>query len=100
VAAVALIVGLFAAWPIPIGNDGGYDPSVQLLPRGLLRLAPHGGSNLEFTWRGLELVAGNYYVVAAVVFVAAVACGLAVTRRRRPAEAAAEPLLEPVATAR
>src|SRR5262250_2390229 len=35
----ALVVGLFGWWPVPIGNQGGYDPGAQLLPRGLLLLA-------------------------------------------------------------
>lgn len=99
VAGVAALVALFAAWPLPIGDDGGYHASVQLLPRGLLRLAPHGGGNLEFTWRGLELIAGNYYVVVVAVFIAGAACVLALTRRS-PAPAAVERVPEPVATAR
>jgi alpha-1,2-mannosyltransferase len=86
IAAVALIVGLFGFWPVPIGAHGGYDPRAQLLPRGLLRLAPHRGHNLEFTWRGLELIAGNYYVVVLLVFVAATAGAMAVTRRRPAAD--------------
>ena len=46
----ALVVGLFGWWPLPIGNQGGYDPTAQLLPRGLLLLAPNreqpGGSRV------------------------------------------------------
>src|SRR6202012_3727085 len=58
----ALLVGLFGWWPVPIGNQGGYDPKAQLLPRGLLLLAPNRGNygTVEFTWRGLELIVGNY----------------------------------------
>src|SRR5215472_11995733 len=41
----ALVVGLFGWWPMPIGNQGGYDPKAQLLPRGLLLLAPNRGNN-------------------------------------------------------
>ena len=41
----ALVVGLFGWWPLPIGNQGGYDPSAQLLPRGLLLLAPNRGNH-------------------------------------------------------
>jgi hypothetical protein len=92
---VALIVGLFGFWPIPIGAEGDYDPRAQLLPRGLLRLAPNRGPNLEFTWRGLELIAGNYYVVVLLVFIAATAGALVVTRRRR--RAADEPATAPYA---
>jgi alpha-1,2-mannosyltransferase len=89
VAGVALVVALFACWPAPIEQGGGYDPTAGWLPRGLLNFAPNyqGGANLEFTWRGLELVFGNYYVVAALAFVAATASALAVTRRHLPAAA-------------
>ncbi len=95
IAGVALIVGLFGFWPIPIGAEGDYDPRARLLPRGLLRLAPNRGPNLEFTWRGLELIAGNYYVVVLLVFIAATAGALVVTRRRR--RAADEPATAPYA---
>jgi len=82
----ALVVGLFGWWPVPIGNQGGYDPNAQLLPRGLLLLAPNRGNygTLEFTWRGLELIVGNYYVLTLLVFIAATACALVLTRRLRP----------------
>ncbi len=74
----ALVVGLFGWWPVPIGNQGGYDSKAQLLPRGLLLLAPNRGNNgaVEFTWRGLELIVGNYYVLTLLVFIAATACAL------------------------
>ena len=86
----ALVVGLFGWWPLPIGNQGGYDPEAQLLPRGLLLLAPNRGNNgaVEFTWRGLELIVGNYYVLTLLVFIAATACALVLTRRLRPERAA------------
>jgi alpha-1,2-mannosyltransferase len=83
----ALVVGLFGWWPVPIGNQGGYDPKAQLLPRGLLLLAPNSGNNraaVEFSWRGLELIVGNYYVLTLLVFIAATACALVLTRRLRP----------------
>src|SRR3984885_1562932 len=85
-----LVVGLFGWWPVPIGNQGGYDPKAQLLPRGLLLLAPNGGNSratVEFTWRGLELSLGNYYVLTLLVFIAATACALVLTRRLRPERA-------------
>ena len=84
---VALVVGLFGWWPLLIGNQGGYDPEAQLLPRGLLPLAPNGdnsGAPVEFTWRGLEVIVGNFYVLTLLVFIAATACALALTRRPRP----------------
>src|SRR5690242_2047654 len=87
----ALVVGLFGWWPVPIGSQGGYDPKAQLLPRGFLLLAPNRGNNgtVELTWRGLELIVGNYYVLTLLVFIAATACALVLTRRRlRPERAA------------
>jgi alpha-1,2-mannosyltransferase len=93
---VALVVGLFGWWPLQIGNQGGYDPKAQLLPRGWLLLAPNRGSNpttIEFTWRGLELIVGNYYALTLLVFVAATACALLLTRRLRPGRA--QPAPEP-----
>ena len=82
----ALVVGLFGWWPLPIGHQGGYDAKAQLLPRGWLLLAPNRGNNgtVEFTWRGLELIVGNYYVLTLLVFIAATACALVLTRRIRP----------------
>ena len=93
IAGVAFIVGLFGFWPVPIGAQGGYDPRARLLPRGLLRFAPNRGHNLEYTWRGLELIAGNYYVVVLLILVAATAGAMVVTRRRQPA--ADEPAAAP-----
>src|SRR6201990_1083174 len=89
----ALVVGLFGWWPVPIGNQGGYDPKAQLLPRGLLLLAPNRGNNgtVELTWRGLELIVGNYYVLTLLVFIAATACALVLTRRLRPERAVRSP---------
>jgi alpha-1,2-mannosyltransferase len=72
----ALVVGLFGWWPLPIGNQGGYDPKAQTLPRGLLLLAPNRGNRgaVEFTWRGLDLIVGNYYVLTLIVLIVATAC--------------------------
>jgi alpha-1,2-mannosyltransferase len=82
----ALVVGLFAWWPLPIGNQGGFDSGARLRPRGLLLLAPNRGNQgtVEYTWRGLNLIVGNYYVLALLGFIAATACVLVLTRRRRP----------------
>jgi alpha-1,2-mannosyltransferase len=90
----ALVVGLFGWWPLPIGNQGGYDPEAQLRPRGLLLLAPNRGNSraaVEFTWRGLELIVGNYYVLTLLVFIAATACALVLTRRLRLERAQSAP---------
>jgi hypothetical protein len=59
------------------------------MPRGLLLPAPNRGNNgaVEFTWRGLELIVGNYYVLILLVFIGATACALAITRRLRPGRA-------------
>jgi len=91
----ALVVGLFGWWPLPIGNQGGYDPKAHLLPRGLLLLAPNRGNHgaVEFTWRGLELIVGNYYVLTLLMFIAATACALMLTGRLRPERA--QPAPEP-----
>jgi alpha-1,2-mannosyltransferase len=85
----ALVVGLFGWWPVASGNQGGYAPTAQLLPRGLLVLAPNRGNDgtVEFNWRGLQLIFGNYYVLALLVLIAATACALALTRRLRPERA-------------
>jgi alpha-1,2-mannosyltransferase len=83
----ALVVGLFGWWPLRIGNQGGYDPKAPLMPRGLLLLAPNRGNNpatVEFTWHGPELIVGNYYVLTLLVFIAATACALVLTRGLRP----------------
>jgi alpha-1,2-mannosyltransferase len=84
-----LLVGLFGWWPVPVGSQGGYDPKVQFLPRGLLLLAPNRGNYgaVEFTWRGLELIVGNYYVLTLLVFIAATACALVLTCGARPERA-------------
>ncbi len=79
----ALVVGLFGWWPVPIGRQGGYDPMAQLRPRGWLLLAPNRGNSraaVEFTWRGLELIVGNYYVLTLLAFLVATACALVLTR--------------------
>ena len=89
----ALVVGLFGWWPLPIGSQGGYDPSAPLMPRGLLLLAPNGGNygTLEYTWRGLQLIIGNYYMLTLLVFLAATAGALVLTRRLRPERAQPAP---------
>jgi hypothetical protein len=80
----ALVVGLFGWWPLPLGSLGGFDPHAPLMPRGLLLLAPNGGNygTVEYTWRGLELILGNYYVLTLLVFIAATACALVLTGRQ------------------
>ena len=86
----ALVVSLFGWWPVPIGSQGGYDPKAPLLPRGWLLLAPNRGNSraaVEFTWHGLELIVGNYYVLTLLVFLAATACALVLSRRLRPERA-------------
>jgi hypothetical protein len=53
----------------------------DLLPRGLLRLAPNG-LGAEKSWHGFQLILGNYYVIAGAVAIAGVALYLLVTRVR------------------
>jgi alpha-1,2-mannosyltransferase len=81
----ALLVGLFGWWPVTVRNQGGYDPRAQLLPHGLLVLAPNDGDHgaVEYTWRGLELIIGNYYVLTLLVFIVVTACRLMLTGRIR-----------------
>ncbi len=86
-AGAAIVIGLFGMWPARSGPNGYYDPRLAFFPRGLLRYAPHN-YGLEYRWRGMELVLGNYYVLAAIVFVAATACWLAVTRHHHPPDPA------------
>src|SRR5579859_3048068 len=44
----ALVAGLFGWWPVPAGQQGGYDPRAPLRPRGLLLLArPQRGPGVE-----------------------------------------------------
>jgi hypothetical protein len=81
------VLGLFGWWPVPIGSQGGYDPQAPLLPRGWLLLAPNRGDHrtaVEFTWRGLDLIVGNCYVLTLLVFITATACALAATESRKP----------------
>ncbi len=81
----ALVVGLFGWWPLRLENVGG--PQRRLLPRGLLVLAPNRGNAraaVELTWSGLDLIVGNYYVLTLLVFIAATAVALMLTRRLRP----------------
>jgi hypothetical protein len=73
-------------WPARSGPNGFYDPRAGFAPKGLLRYAPHN-FGLEYRWRGLELAGGNYYVLAAIAFVAATASWLAATRHRPPTAA-------------
>jgi hypothetical protein len=63
----------------------------------LLLLAPNQGNNgtVEFTWRGLELIVGNYYVLTLLVFIGATACALVLSRRLRPERAAPALLTDP-----
>ena len=84
----ALVAGLFGWWPLPVGSQGGYDPKAQLLPNGLLLLNRGNYGTVEYAWRGLALIAGNYYVITLLVFLAATACALVLTRRGGPERAA------------
>jgi alpha-1,2-mannosyltransferase len=91
VAATALVIALFACWPVPTGGAGGFRLSSGWFPHGLLRLVPHygpgGTGSPELHWNALEEIAGNYYVIAALLFIAAVACALIMSRPRTQAAA-------------
>jgi alpha-1,2-mannosyltransferase len=73
-AGTAVLLFLFVMWPDPqeVGRVE------DLLPRGLLRLAPNG-YGAEKTWHGWQLILGNYYVIAGAVAIAGVAVYLLVT---------------------
>jgi alpha-1,2-mannosyltransferase len=102
----ALVAALFGWWPLPIGGQGGYDPQAPLLPNGLLLLNRGNEGTVEYTWRGLQMVTGNYYVLTLLVFLAATGCALVLTRRRglsargRPSEPDGVPAARPPGVAR
>lgn len=78
-ASAALVVVVFGAWP-SIWKGGG-----SAVPWGLIWYAPYtpggiGSVHPEYHWRGLQLVAGNLYLLAGLVMLAT--AGI-VTRRAR-----------------
>jgi alpha-1,2-mannosyltransferase len=75
-----VLLFLFVMWPDPqeVGKVK------DLLPRGLLRLAPNG-FGAEKTWHGWQLILGNYYVIAGAVAIAGVAVFLLITQARSAA---------------
>jgi hypothetical protein len=77
IVSVAAVLGLFGMWPARSGPNGYYDPGAAFVPRGLLRFAPHNFGR-EYHWHGLELITGNYYVLAGIIFVVTAAVYLAV----------------------
>jgi alpha-1,2-mannosyltransferase len=80
-AAAAVLVGLFAWWPLRVGLHGGIDPGIGIHPSGLLRVAPHD-NGAELRWTGWQLVYGDAYVLAALAFVLGSAGWLLATGRR------------------
>jgi alpha-1,2-mannosyltransferase len=76
-AGTAVLLFLFVMWPTRQKVGQVFD----LLPRGLLRLAPNG-LGAEKSWHGFQLILGNYYVIAGAVAIAGVALYLLVTRVR------------------
>ena len=73
-AGTAVLLFLFVMWP----DRQEVGRVEDLLPRGLLRLAPNG-YGAEKTWHGWQLILGNYYVIAGAVAIAGVAVYLLVT---------------------
>jgi len=73
-AGTVVLLFLFVMWPTRQKVGQVFD----LLPRGLLRLAPNG-LGAEKTWHGWQLILGNYYVIAGAVAIAGVAVYLLVT---------------------
>lgn len=90
----ALVVVLFGWWPLPLGSQGGLDVSAPVRPHGLLLLAPNAGNfgTLEFGWHGLALIAGNYYVLTLLAFLAVTAAALLSRRPERATSGAGLPL--------
>ncbi|MEP6600007.1 MAG: glycosyltransferase 87 family protein [Actinomycetota bacterium] len=78
-AATASVVLLFAWWPLPVGLHGRWLADVSAHPSGLLRILPHDDGR-ELRWSGWQMVLGNYYVVAAMLFV--LSGSIAVYRRK------------------
>jgi len=84
-----VVVAAFAAWP------DFWQPSFSLFQGGLINYAPmasfESGDNPaypEYHWHGLQLVAGNLYVLTGLGLLAvALAAAVTVTRRRRAAAA-------------
>jgi alpha-1,2-mannosyltransferase len=91
-AAGAVVLGLFGMWPARSGPNGYYDPGAAFVPRGLLRFAPHNFGR-EYHWHGLELIVGNYYVLAGIVFVVAAAAYVAVKSAQPRSAGPARPIL-------
>lgn len=79
-AGTAVLLFLFVMWPTRQQVGKVFD----LLPRGLLRLAPNG-LGAEKTWHGFQLILGNYYVIIGAVAIAGVAVYLLITRSRAAA---------------
>jgi hypothetical protein len=78
--AAALVAVAFLAWPSvwPGGGPG--------VPWGLIWYAPGnpselGASQPEYGWSGLQLVAGNLYVLVGLALLAAAAVAIALPRR-------------------
>jgi alpha-1,2-mannosyltransferase len=76
-AGTVVLLFLFVMWPTRQKVGQTFD----LLPRGLLRLAPNG-YGAEKTWHGWQLILGNYYVIAGAVAITGVAVYLLITRTR------------------
>jgi alpha-1,2-mannosyltransferase len=86
----AAVFGLFGMWPAHSGPNGYYDRGAAFMPRGFLRFAPHNFGR-EYHWHGMELIVGNYYVLAGIVFVAAAAVYLAVDSNKPSPAAPVKP---------
>ena len=72
---VALVVGLFGWWPVSYRQPGA---AARVAAS---RAEPGNYGTVEFTWRGLELIIGNYYVLTLLVFISATACALVLNHR-------------------
>ncbi|GAA2615004.1 glycosyltransferase 87 family protein [Actinomadura fulvescens] len=84
--AATAVAALFVMWPSWMAEFRGIPSSltVALSPRGWLRHVDHDGGK-EYDWQGLQLIGGNYYVLAGLAFLIGTAVYLHRTRTREAA---------------
>jgi alpha-1,2-mannosyltransferase len=87
-AAAGLVAVIYGAWP-SLWQGGG-----AALPWGLIWYAPAtpvgaSGVHPEYHWAGLQLLAGNLYLLTGLALLTAAAIAAAIPRRHRPGQALA-----------
>jgi glycosyl transferase family 87 len=81
------LVALFAAWPVRLRMSGGWSSSVPWSDGGLLRFQSHNGG-AELHWNAVELLLGDYYILAGLLLLGCVGAALVRKSRSRRAEVA------------